>query len=401
VPDSEDQPHRPAQFAAALDAIRHATPRAELIVTEISAPGNLAPYSVALSADVTPVRHGSDSDFGTGRFILLYDPDEPESWGGPFRVVCFAQAPLETDIGVDPFLAEVAWAWLVDALDARGARYTAASGTATKILSSGFGELAHQGDGAQIELRASWSPLDNDLGAHVEGWGELLCMLAGLPPTGDLPTLHRRSHPSGSNPGSTYDGGTNNGGTSHGSTNRSSTHQGSEHHAGAHEAGSHRSGTHQAGTPHDVTEPRDARHDEAYGTGGISVGPLDSIGPSSASMRRSGPGLPTLGVTATGLDSGGMETVGVDTAGPDPLGTLGAGRETVGMNAVGLNSVGSNAVGIGAAGIDAVGVNAVGVNAVGVNAVGVNSVGLSTAGSPAGAPTMAVADLSARRAARG
>ncbi|ANP72859.1 hypothetical protein PA27867_1906 [Cryobacterium arcticum] len=386
MPDSEDQPQRPAQFAAALDAIRHATPRAELIVTEISAPGNLAPYSVALSADVTPVRHGSDSDFGTGRFILLYDPDEPESWGGPFRVVCFAQAPLETDIGVDPFLAEVAWAWLVDALDARGARYTAASGTATKILSSGFGELAHQGDGAQIELRASWSPLDNDLGAHVEGWGELLCMLAGLPPTTDLPTLPRRSHPAGSNPGS--------------------SHHGSTHQPGAHEAGSHRPGTHEAST-----EPHDARHDEASGTGGISVGPLDSIGPSITSMRRSGSGLPTLGVTATGPDSGGMETVGVDTAGPDPLGTPGAGRETVGMNAVGMNAVDSNAVGINAVRINAVGRGTVRLKAVGLSSAGLgsdvlgsdvlDSVGLGTAGSPAGAPTMAVADLSARRAARG
>jgi Protein of unknown function (DUF3000) len=156
-----------------------------LVVTEIAAPGNLAPYAVALSADVTPSRHGGDSDFGTGRFILLYDPDEPEAWGGPFRVVCFAQAPLETDIGLDPFLAEVAWAWLVDALDARGAKYTAASGTATKIISSGFGELAQQGDGAQIELRASWSPLDHNIATHVEGWGELLCMLAGLPPAGE------------------------------------------------------------------------------------------------------------------------------------------------------------------------------------------------------------------------
>jgi hypothetical protein len=137
--------------------------------------------------DVTPARHGSDSDLGTGRFILLYDPSAPEAWGGVFRVVCFAQAPLETDIGLDPFLAEVAWSWLVDALDARGARYTAASGTATKILSTGFGGLASQGDGAQIEVRASWTPLGSgldahDITAHVEGWGELLCMLAGLPP---------------------------------------------------------------------------------------------------------------------------------------------------------------------------------------------------------------------------
>lgn len=184
MPETEDRQTLPPEFAAALDAVRRAHSRAELIVTEIPAPGSLAPHAVALSADVRPARHGSDSDLGTGRFILLYDPDEPEAWGGRFRVVCFAQAPLETDIGLDPFLAEVAWAWLVDALAARGAQYTAASGTATKIISSGFGELAKQGDGAQIELRASWTPLDHNLTAHVEGWGELLCMLAGLPPVG-------------------------------------------------------------------------------------------------------------------------------------------------------------------------------------------------------------------------
>ncbi|MCU1442172.1 MAG: hypothetical protein JWQ59_322 [Cryobacterium sp.] len=185
MPESQDQSILPPEFAAALDALRRARTRSELVVNEIPAPGNLAPHAVALSADVTPARHGSDSDLGTGRFILLYDPEEPDAWGGPFRVVCFAQAPLETDIGLDPFLAEVAWAWLVDALDAKGARYTAASGTATKIISSGFGELAKQGDGAQIELRASWSPLGHNVASHVEGWGELLCMLAGLPPAGE------------------------------------------------------------------------------------------------------------------------------------------------------------------------------------------------------------------------
>ncbi|TFC51702.1 DUF3000 domain-containing protein [Cryobacterium sp. TMT1-21] len=181
----ETQETLPPEFAAALTSIRRARIRAELVVNEITAPGSLAPHAVAFSADVTPARHGGNSDLGTGRFILLYDPEEPEAWGGPFRVVCFAQAPLETDIGLDPFLAEVAWAWLVDALAAHGARYSAASGTATKIISSGFGELARQGDGAQIELRASWTPLDHNLAAHVEGWGELLCMLAGLPPTGE------------------------------------------------------------------------------------------------------------------------------------------------------------------------------------------------------------------------
>ncbi|NQX10172.1 DUF3000 domain-containing protein [Microbacteriaceae bacterium VKM Ac-2855] len=173
---------QPEEFAAALASIRSARVREELIVSEIPSPSGLAPYAVALSGDVAPSRQGSDSDLGTGRFILLYDPEEPEQWGGPFRVVCFAQAPLEVEIGTDPFLAQVAWSWLIDALDTREADYTAASGTATKVLSTGFGELAAQGDGAQIEIRASWSPRDAELSAHVEGWGELLCMLAGLPP---------------------------------------------------------------------------------------------------------------------------------------------------------------------------------------------------------------------------
>jgi hypothetical protein len=162
--------------------VRSAATRPELAVTEIPAPGTLAPWSFALAADVTPSRHGSDSDLGTGRFVLLYDPESPEAWNGEFRVICYAQAPVETEMGVDPFIADVAWSWLVDALDNRGARYTSASGTATRILSTGFGELAVQGDGAQIELRASWTPDDHNLAAHVEGWGELLCMLAGLPP---------------------------------------------------------------------------------------------------------------------------------------------------------------------------------------------------------------------------
>ena len=179
----------PAAFRAALDAVHAASTRAELKLSEIPAPTGLAPWSIALAADVTPALHGSDSDLGTGRFILLYDPEEPEACGGAFRVVCYAQAPLEAEIGVDPFIANVAWSWLIDALDSRGAAYSSASGTATKTLSTGFGELATQDDVAQIELRASWTPADADVTAHVEGWGELLCMLAGLPPAGEGVTL--------------------------------------------------------------------------------------------------------------------------------------------------------------------------------------------------------------------
>lgn len=182
MPAKVPGPTVPAEFSSALEGIRHARTRPELVVSDIPSPGGLAPYSVALAADVTPARHGTDSELGTGRFILLYDPAAPEAWGGCFRVVCFAQAPLETDIGLDPFLADVAWSWLLDALTAKGAEYTAASGTATKTISTGYGELASQGDGAVIELRASWTPTSAAIASHVEAWGDLLCMLAGLPP---------------------------------------------------------------------------------------------------------------------------------------------------------------------------------------------------------------------------
>lgn len=179
--DSRADVALPAPFRAACEAVRRAATRPDLTVTEIAAPVNLAPHAMALAADVAPTAH-PDHEIGTGRFVLLYDPDEPDAWGGAFRVICFVQAPLELEIALDPLTADVTWSWLIDALDSRHARYHSPSGTATKTLSTGYGELADQGSGAMIELRASWTPEDEDVTAHVEGWYELLCMLAGLPP---------------------------------------------------------------------------------------------------------------------------------------------------------------------------------------------------------------------------
>lgn len=154
--------------------------RNDFVVHEIPAPEGLAPHAVALAGDVRPDASGL-SPYGTGRFILLHDEDEPDAWGGPWRIVCFAQAPLEPEIGTDPLVADVAWSWLIDALDARNAPYSQASGTATKTLSKGFGAMAPEGEGSQVELRASWSP-SGAFDQHVSAWAEFVCMLAGLPP---------------------------------------------------------------------------------------------------------------------------------------------------------------------------------------------------------------------------
>ena len=179
----------PDAFLAAAESVRRAVVRDDLAVTEIPAPSGLAPRALALAGDVVGASGRADPELGTGRFVLLHDESEPEAWGGPFRVVCFAQAPLETDLALDPFVADVAWSWLVDSLDAGGASRHSASGTATKVLSSGYGELAAQGDGAQLELRASWTPTSTDLAPHVAAWSELICTLAGLPPTVEGVTL--------------------------------------------------------------------------------------------------------------------------------------------------------------------------------------------------------------------
>lgn len=193
----------PVEFNAAADQIRGARLRPELISQEIPAPERIAPRSIALAAGVArgPRRgltpEGSiDSPHGAGRLVLMHDPASADEWGSPFRVVCYAQAPLEVEIGVDPFISDVAWSWLVDALDARGAAHTYLSGTATKTLSTGFGTLEDQGDAAQIELRASWTPLGTNFAAHAEAWSELVCLLAGLPhhdgpdPIADLRARH-------------------------------------------------------------------------------------------------------------------------------------------------------------------------------------------------------------------
>ncbi|RRD61051.1 DUF3000 domain-containing protein [Leucobacter sp. OH1287] len=186
----------PTAFVAASERIRTAKIRSELSVQEIAAPEQIAPHAIALGAGVslTGEEASLDSVHGAGRLILLHDPKMAAEWGNEFRFVCYAQAPLEIEIGTDPFIADVAWSWLTDALDDRGVKYTAIAGTATKTISTGYGQLSHQPDGAQLQLRASWTPLETDYENHVEAWSELLCLIAGLPHDEGLTSLDAHRH---------------------------------------------------------------------------------------------------------------------------------------------------------------------------------------------------------------
>lgn len=175
----------PADFQAALASLRTAANRSELKLAELPAPARLAPFGVALGAEIM----SGGEELATGRFILLHDPQGSELWGGTFRVVTYIRAQLEADIGNDSLLGNVAWAWLVESLEEQGALYSNAGGTATRILSESYGTLAARPDAIDIELRASWTPVGDAFAPHLEAWGNIVCTFAGLPPVPDGVTL--------------------------------------------------------------------------------------------------------------------------------------------------------------------------------------------------------------------
>jgi hypothetical protein len=162
--------------------MRAARLRPEVFCEEMPAPQRIAPYAAALTADVTV----DGTDLGTGRIILLHDPAGNDAWDGTYRCVAYARAEIELDLVTDPMLAAVGWSWLTEALDAHGATYAAASGTVTRVATESFGGMADEGGSAQLELRASWTPVVTaaglDVAPHVEAWGELLCTAVGLEP---------------------------------------------------------------------------------------------------------------------------------------------------------------------------------------------------------------------------
>ena len=187
----------PAAFRRAVDALASASWRPELAVEDIPAPQRIAPWSAAVTADVVV----GDDEVGNGRLVLLHDPAGNEAWQGTFRCVTFARADVDPEMVTDPLLAEVGWSWLLDALETHGAAYDAPSGTVTSVASESFGGMADNAPRAEVEVRASWTPLledGNGLAAHLEAWADLLCTTAGLPPlpAGVVQLPSRRGSPS-------------------------------------------------------------------------------------------------------------------------------------------------------------------------------------------------------------
>ena len=176
---------------ASLQAVLDGPLRTGLVLRPVPAPKRMAPWSVAVAAEVS--RDGDD--VASGRFVVLHDPAGQDGWHGDTRVVAFVEAQVEAEMAADPALAEVGWSWLLEALAERGAGHTAEGGTVTRTVSRRFGQLADAEDASEVEVRASWTALPGphglELGVHLLAWCDLLCSTAGLPPEG-VAALPRR-----------------------------------------------------------------------------------------------------------------------------------------------------------------------------------------------------------------
>jgi len=177
---AEDKP-RPEVFRAAVESLIGTAVRREVRVEPLRPPQRLAPWSYAISADV---RGPAGEELATGRLVLLHDPDGVDAWEGVLRLVAFASAELDEQMGTDEMLPAVGWSWLVDALAERHAAYRAAGGTVTQTTSTRFGDLAGPSTAVSLELRASWTAETPEMAPHLHAFVDTLCLAAGLPPEG-------------------------------------------------------------------------------------------------------------------------------------------------------------------------------------------------------------------------
>lgn len=200
--------HLPAtlrSFHAAAEVFRRCTQREDLQIELTPAPKNLAPHALALLA------HLPDPP-ASGRLIALHDPAGHPAWEGTWRLVTYLEAEVEHELALDPLLPQVGWSWLTEALQHRGLDSTAISATVTQLRSCSFGtghteqprqleqpEPPAPAVDAQVEIRASWTPLlaEDELGAqqlnaHLDAWCQLLRQCAGLPAHPEAIALRHR-----------------------------------------------------------------------------------------------------------------------------------------------------------------------------------------------------------------
>ncbi len=175
------------RFDRVAQALLAVPTRPEVSLDEVPAPTRLASFGVALSADVLD----GEDELASGRLVLLHEPDGHEAWDGEYRCVAFVRATVETDVAADPMLPGVGWSWLLEALESQSVQFAAVGGTVTAVVNESFGSMDHQGGGAEVEIRASWTPLidgddlEQQARQNASAWLDLMCTAAGLTPLPD------------------------------------------------------------------------------------------------------------------------------------------------------------------------------------------------------------------------
>jgi hypothetical protein len=175
----------PEPFRAALVGLRAALTapvRAGLELQEVPGPKRLAPYAVAVAAEICR----DDEQVASGRFVVLHDPQGQEGWRGDTRVVAFVSADVEAGDGRRPALAQSAGAGSPSRSTSAG-RTTRRGGTVTRTVSCRFGQIEDADEASEVEVGPPWTPLPGadgalDLGSHLRAWCDLLCSTAGLRP---------------------------------------------------------------------------------------------------------------------------------------------------------------------------------------------------------------------------
>ncbi len=169
-------PHE-QRFSEKIAEIRRHLWRPEVTLSDVPAPHRLAPYTSAMTAEI----EHAGAEVGSGRLVILHDPQGDPAWPGCYRVVAFVRATLESDLADDPMLPDVAWSWLEESL--AEAPHAALGGTVTRSSGHSFGQMAGEPVTGQVEVRASWSPTgEGSLLPHALAWIGLMEAAAGLPP---------------------------------------------------------------------------------------------------------------------------------------------------------------------------------------------------------------------------
>lgn len=172
----------PAPFAEALGTLRSAARGLRLEVNEVPAP-RAAPFAVALEGSL-PDPGDPAHELADGTFVVLFDPPGDEG-AGTFRVIVLVRAELDAEMSDDPMLSDVAWTWLTEALTRHADDVDALGGSVTRTVTTSHGSVAARPDHVELEIRASWSPRDPDLGGQLEAWAQVMRDCAGVPDVPD------------------------------------------------------------------------------------------------------------------------------------------------------------------------------------------------------------------------